>query len=280
LLIRALLLLLDIGNTHLHVGIANARRLVRHGDFDTRDLSSGELVLKIASFVASSRLTGGCYCSVVPAVNARAIELFNQLGIQNPLPMSPETIRGVGIRYPRPETIGQDRLANSVAARHHFGAPALVVDFGTAVTFDVVNQAGEYVGGIIAPGLAAMTSYLHEKTALLPRIRVREPRRAIGKNTEEAMLAGAVFGYRGLIRELLIQVKSELGASKIPVIATGGYARLIARKLPEIDSVRPNLTLEGLRLTWLAHLQVPPHVLVGGRKGRRTKTFRVRRDRA
>src|SRR5437899_2086157 len=106
-----------------------------------------------------------------------------------------KTISGVGIDYPRPETIGPDRLANAVAARHHFGAPVVVVDFGTAVTFDVVNRAGDYAGGIIAPGLAAMTDYLHEKTALLPSIKIREIKRVIGKSTEEAMLIGAVHGY-------------------------------------------------------------------------------------
>jgi type III pantothenate kinase len=129
-----------------------------------------------------------------------------------------------------------------------FGAPSLVVDFGTAVTFDVVDNAGNYVGGIIAPGLAAMTDYLHEKTALLPRIRIREISSAIGKSTEQAMLVGAVHGYRGLVRELIMELKRELNVRKLPVIATGGYARLIAAKLPEINAVDPSLTLEGLRL--------------------------------
>jgi type III pantothenate kinase len=158
----------------------------------------------------------------------------------------------VGIQYPKPETIGTDRLANAVAVRHHFGAPSVVVDFGTAVTFDVVDARGNYVGGVIAPGLAALTDYLHEKTALLPKVKIREPRRAVGRSTEEAMLVGAVWGYRGLVREILAKLKNELG-SDAPVVATGGYARLIARHLPEIDCVRPNLTLEGLRLTYLAH---------------------------
>ena len=135
---------------------------------------------------------------------------------------------------------------------HHFGAPVVVVDFGTAVTFDVVNRAGHYVGGIIAPGLAAMTDYLHEKTALLPKIRIREVTAVVGKNTEQAMLIGAVHGYRGLVRELIAELKRELKAKHLPVIATGGYARLIAAKLPEISAVEPNLTLEGLRLTWQA----------------------------
>jgi type III pantothenate kinase len=122
------------------------------------------------------------------------------------------------------------------------------VDFGTAVTFDVVDARGDYIGGIIAPGLAAMTDYLHEKTALLPKIKIRETRSVIGTSTEEAMLIGAVHGYRGLVRELIGELKRELHVKKLPVVATGGYAKLMAARLPEISAVLPDLTLEGLRL--------------------------------
>jgi type III pantothenate kinase len=153
-----------------------------------------------------------------------------------------------------------DRLANAIAVRHHSAARRVVVDFGTAVTFDVVNRGGNYAGGIIAPGLAAMTEYLHEKTALLPRINIRETRSVIGRSTEEAMLVGAVHGYRGLIRELLLELRREMKARRLPVVATGGYAKLIAAKLPEITTVDPLLTLEGLRLVWFAHHHRSPAV--------------------
>jgi type III pantothenate kinase len=189
----------------------------------------------------------------VPRATPLVIKTVREVWKLKPLELTPKTLRGVGIDYPKPNTIGPDRLANAVAARHHFGAPVVVVDFGTAVTFDVVNRAGDYVGGIIAPGLAAMTDYLHEKTALLPRIQIREIKTAVGKSTEQAMLIGAVHGYRGLVRGLLAQLKQELKTSQLPVVATGGYAKLIAAKLPEISAVEPNLTLEGLRLTWQAH---------------------------
>ena len=116
----------------------------------------------------------------------------------------------------------------------------------------MVDGKANYVGGIIAPGLAAMTDYLHEKTALLPKIEIREIKSAIGKSTEQAMRIGAVHGYRGLVRELIGELKRELHAKKLPVVATGGYAKLIAAKLPEISAVEPDLTLEGLRLVWLA----------------------------
>jgi type III pantothenate kinase len=162
--------------------------------------------------------------------------------------LTAKTIHGVGIDYPRPETIGPDRLANAVAARARFGAPVVVIDFGTAVTFDVVDRRGKYIGGIIAPGLAAMTDYLHEKTALLPRIRIREVRSAVGKSTRQAMQVGAVHGYRGLIQGLVEELRRELKVARLPVVATGGYAGLLAAKLPEISAVDPALTLRGLFL--------------------------------
>jgi type III pantothenate kinase len=194
-------------------------------------------------------------CSVVPRATPLLCRAVKQLWNTSALVLSPQTVRGVGIRYPRPQTIGPDRLANAVAVRHHFGAPSVVVDFGTAVTFDVVDAQGNYIGGIIAPGLAAMTDYLHEKTALLPKIRIREVGSAIGKSTEQAMLIGAVHGYRGLIRELIGELKRELKVRWLPVVATGGYAKLIGARLPEITVVEPLLTLEGLRLVWTANLR-------------------------
>jgi len=156
---------------------------------------------------------------------------------------------GVEIDYPNPQSIGADRLANAAAVTALHGFPAIVVDFGTAVTFDIVSGQRAYIGGVIAPGLEAMTNFLYRRTALLPQLSLKEPRRAVGKSTIQAMLSGAVFGYRGLVREILTQVKAEqFSRKKVHVVATGGYARLIARRLPEIDVVRPNLTLEGLRI--------------------------------
>ena len=124
-----------------------------------------------------------------------------------------------------------------------------MVDFGTAVSFDILAENGNYVGGVIAPGLEAMTDYLHQRTALLPKITLLEPPAAIGKSTRTAMLSGAVYGYRGLIRQILIELTRELGSPrKLSVVATGGYAEMIAAALPEIQTVRQDLTLQGLRI--------------------------------
>ena len=196
----------------------------------------------------------------------------------------------IGINYPKPEQIGADRLANAVGAHTLYGSPCIVLDFGTAVTFDVIAPANEpnevqapandgasaqraggvqapandckevqapshpsYQGGVIAPGLASMTEGLANRTALLPHITLQEPECAIGKSTEQAMLAGAVYGYRGLVREILHNLNKEFANDPL-VIATGGDAPLITRGLDEIAHLAPDLTLEGLKI--IAHLNI------------------------
>lgn len=247
------ILLLDIGNTHTHLGLANSEKVFRQANIPTTAWKRATAENLLKKFVRRRNLNGAALCSVVPQATPKARRILRSLWGIDVLELRPDTATGVGIRYPRPKTIGPDRLANATAARARFGAPSVVVDFGTAVTFDVVDRAGNYVGGIIAPGLSAMTDYLHERTALLPRIRIRELKNVVGKSTEEAMLSGAVHGYRGLIRELIQKLKLELGAENLPIIATGGYAELMAARLPEITAVDPLLTLEGLRLTWQNH---------------------------
>ncbi|SPE48894.1 Type III pantothenate kinase [Verrucomicrobia bacterium] len=247
-----MIILFDIGNTNTHVGLGDSRRVFEVADIPTAGWFGGSAPRFLRGALERGPLEGAALCSVVPRATPLVRRALKRLG---PIPcweLTSKSLRGVGIDYPRPETIGADRLANALAARRRFGAPAVVVDFGTAVTFDVVDGAGNYVGGIIAPGLAAMTDYLHEKTALLPRIRIHQLKStsAIGKSTEQAMLIGAVHGYRGLIAALVKELKGELKARRLPVVATGGYARLLAANLPEISAVDPLLTLEGLRLAW------------------------------
>jgi type III pantothenate kinase len=247
-----MILLFDIGNTHTHVGLADDRRVRKQTDLPTLAWFDGSAAARVKKFAGKKKITGAVLCSVVPRATPFVHKTVRAIWKLDALELNPKTIRGVGIDYPKPDSIGPDRLANAVAARQRFGAPVVVVDFGTAVTFDVVDARGNYVGGIIAPGLAVMTDYLHEKTALLPKITIREIKSAVGKSTEAAMLVGAVHGYRGLVRELIGELKRELRAKKLPVVATGGYAKLIAAKLPEISAIEPDLTLEGLRLVWQA----------------------------
>ena len=248
-----MILLLDIGNTHTHLGLANDKQVVRQTNIATKGWFTGAALSRVRRFTAAAKIDSVALCSVVPRATKRAVPALRKFTGKRALELSPRTVRGVGIKYPRPETIGADRLANAVAVRNRFGAPAVVVDFGTAVTFDVVDRDGDYVGGIIAPGLDVMTDYLHEKTALLPKITIRDTDAVIGRSTREAMLIGSVQGYRGLIRALLASLSKELGAASLPVVATGGYAKLMARDMPEITAVDPKLTLEGLRLVAQAH---------------------------
>ncbi len=247
-----MILLFDIGNTHTHLGLATHQRVIKQTNIATREWFSSKAPALVKKFVGGKTIEGAILCSVVPRATPLVRKFVKATWKLDTLELNAKTTRGVGVDYPKPATIGPDRLANSVAAFKRFGAPVVVVDFGTAVTFDVVNAKGNYVGGIIAPGLAAMTDYLHEKTALLPRIKITEPKTVIGKSTQEAMLAGAVYGYRGLVRGLILELKGKMKAKRLPVIATGGYAKLMAAGLPEISAVEPDLTLDGLRLVWLA----------------------------
>ena len=229
-------------------------------------ISSGKLAfasrsrIEGAAKIATSSLNASRIASILRRRNARTVvvssvvpkkkrEIKRGARGRKIIWLTAKTQLNVRVDYPNPRSIGADRLANAVAVAELYGSPAIVIDFGTAVTFDIVAPGNAYIGGVIAPGLEAMTNFLYDRTALLPRISLREPRSAIGKSTNQAMLAGAIFGYRGLVREILQQIITEKSWSgRVRIVATGGYAKLIARKLPEVDIVHENLTLEGLRL--------------------------------
>jgi type III pantothenate kinase len=235
-------LLVDISNSYVKLAFASTRRVSAPTRIATGELSSGV----VARFLRKRNVGKVVVSSVVPAKNSTILKAAGKTDV---VWLDWNLKLGVEIDYPRPRSIGADRLANAAAVTALYGYPAVVVDFGTAVTFDIVSERQAYIGGVIAPGLEAMTNFLYQRTALLPKLSLKEPPRAIGKSTIEAMLSGAVFGYRGLVREILARIKAELfSRKKVHVVATGGYARLIARRLPEIDVVHPNLTLEGLRL--------------------------------
>lgn len=236
-------LLIDISNSYAKFAFATRGRVSTPSRIATSKLSSSV----ISGLLAQRNVGRVVVSSVVPAKNSAVSKAAKKRA--RVLWLDWNLDLGVGIDYPRPQSIGADRLANAAAVVELYGFPAVVVDFGTAVTFDIVSEDRMYVGGVIAPGLEAMTNFLYQRTALLPRISLREPRHAVGKSTIEAMRSGAVFGYRGLVREILARIKAEqFPRKKGYVIATGGYARLIAGRLPEIGVIRPHLTLEGLRI--------------------------------
>lgn len=234
-------LLIDNSNTRTKFSLGDAEGLGEwRGMLATADLSNDTLAAITAGIAYSAVIV----CSVVPAKAAILKAFFEPRGPVHFV--NHESPLGMEIDYPQPAQIGGDRLANAAGVLTRHGAPSIVIDFGTAVTFDVISDQPAYCGGVIAPGLGAIAGYLPQKTALLPAIELEEPVSAIGKSTIHAMQAGAVFGYRGLVKEIIGKIRSELpGRSKI--IATGGDAALIARGVPEIEVVDPDLTLDGLR---------------------------------
>ena len=255
-------LLVDISNSYTKLAIATRQRLGQPIRYPTKELT----VAILRRILRSRSVDTIVVSSVVPRRNK---VVAAAAGSARLLFLNPQLDLGVGIDYPAPRSIGADRLANAAAVAQLYGYPAIVVDFGTAVTFDVVSARGDYVGGVIAPGLEAMTSFLYARTALLPKLSLREPVRAIGKTTREAMMSGAVFGYRGLVREILVRVRLEnFPRGKPRIVATGGYAQLIARRLPEIEAVHPNLTLEGLRIIANRNIGKPAASLVPARSAK------------
>jgi type III pantothenate kinase len=235
-------LLIDISNSFTKVAFASPTRIAQPSRVATDELTSRYLRRfrkrrKIDLFVVSS---------VVPK---KEREVTTAAGSAKVLWINPRLNLGVGVNYPAPKTIGADRLANAAAVAVLYGWPAIVVDFGTAVTFDIISEERSYIGGVIAPGLEAMTNFLYQRTALLPKLSLKEPTSVIGKSTIDAMMAGAVFGYRGLVREIIARIKKEqFVRRRVTIVATGGYASLIAAGLPEIQAIHPHLTLEGLRI--------------------------------
>lgn len=232
-------LLVDISNSFVKLALANNGHIGRVHRLPTRSLKASQ----IRKIVAGHSLSGTVAASVVPKKN-REVDAACGPGV---CWIGPDVRLGVGIDYPNPRGIGPDRLANAAGCAAHYGVPAIVVDFGTAVTFDVISAEGNYIGGVIAPGLGALTEYLHDHTALLPLIRLRKPGAAVGRSTEGAMLSGAVHGYRGLVAEIIRQVRREAFPHHRPkVVVTGGDSELIASGLPLFTAVDPLLTLRGL----------------------------------
>jgi type III pantothenate kinase len=232
-------LLINLNNTTTKFALADAERIEAK-----RIIPTGKLTTRsVRRITASWRFDRAILGSVVPSKNT----LFRTLLRKQLLELTPALDLGIGIDYPQPKQIGADRLANAVAVTRRHGSPAVVVDFGTAVTFDIIDRNANYIGGVIAPGLGVMTDYLYQKTALLPRIDLSEPTDVIGKSTRGAMLAGAIYGYRGLVRQILTEIIAKL-EGKVRIVGTGSYAELIAAKLPELQIIDPELTLEGLRL--------------------------------
>jgi len=254
-----MLFCIDVGNTHTHYGVVEkgAARFLRQiptREIDHHTAGMGPLIAQ--AFTEEPGLEGIAYCSVVPDATERLQRVLERTkSVGSVFPLTYEKKLGVEISYPRPAEIGQDRLANAAGAHALVGSPAIVIDMGTAVTFDIVTRKGGYEGGIIAPGVEVMRRYLHEQTALLPLLDSNlDVPRAIGQSTLEAMRIGTVIGFGGMIRALLSAVMAELAARGEPpsrILATGGSADLLKKTLRDLPfEVVPDLTLQGLAAAW------------------------------
>jgi type III pantothenate kinase len=248
-----MLLAFDIGNTTIAIGLFRGKELVKSWkiktDSDRTADEHGAVLLdlfRVAGLEARS-VTGAIISSVVPPLTPVVEETCTEYFGAKALVVGPGLRTGMPILYETPLEVGADRIAAAVAAFETYGGPAIVVDFGTATTFDAVSAKGEYLGGAIAPGIQIAAEALYLKTARLPRIEIRKPKRAIGRTTVSSMQSGLYFGYVGLVMNTIAEIRKELGENA-RVVATGGFGRQVVAELPAIEAYEPDLVLEGLRI--------------------------------
>ncbi|HEY3106169.1 MAG TPA: type III pantothenate kinase [Gaiellaceae bacterium] len=250
-----MLLAVDVGNTQTVLGLFEGENLVEHWRIATESERTGDELAALYSDLLRLRgrsfedVSGVCLSSVVPLL-LRAYEDLVQRHIKAPLlVLGPGTRTGLPILYDDPREVGPDRIANAVAARERYGAPCIVVDFGTSTNFDAVSAEGEYVGGVLAPGIEISMEALFARAARLTKVDFVEPEAVIGKTTVASLQSGLVYGFAGQVDGIVEHMRAELGDTA-PAIATGGLAELIAPHSKTIEKVDPLLTLDGLRLVW------------------------------
>jgi type III pantothenate kinase len=244
------LLAVDVGNTQTVLGLFDGERLTDHWRAATDARRTGdELGVLLAGLFDPDAVDGICLSSTVPALVRSYGDVATRWGGTRFLALGPGTKTGIPIRYDDPREVGPDRIANAVAAKERHGAPCIVVDFGTSTNFDVVSPAGEYVGGVLAPGVEISMDALSSRAARLFRVDFTAPPTVIGKTTATALQSGLVYGFAGLADEIVSRIRSELDA-QAPAVATGGLAELIAPHCRTIETIDELLTLEGLRLVW------------------------------
>jgi type III pantothenate kinase len=248
------LLAIDVGNTNIVLGAYDGTHLVSswriNTDADRMPDEYAVLIDGLLRYVNRSLkdVSAVVLCSVVPALTTAFEEMTRQFCYREPIVVGPGTRTGVKILYENPREVGADRIANAVAAFHLYGGPAIVIDFGTATTFDALSGDGEYLGGAIAPGLIISADALFQRAARLYRVELKRPKAAIGRNTGASVQAGLIYGYVGLIEGLIARFRQEMGPAR--VIATGGLSNVIAKETSAIEIINPLLTLEGLRLIY------------------------------
>lgn len=255
-----MLLAIDVGNTNVTIGVFDGDRLAHHWRLAAlRERTADELGILITRLLEQTKVgvgdvTGIAVASVVPPLTRPIEEMCERYFNRKPLLIEAANA-GMPVRYSPVGDVGADRVVNAVAAREKYGhagdRPIIVVDFGTGTTFDVISRQGEYLGGVICPGIGISAEALFQRAARLPRVDVRKPASVIGQTTVAAMQSGLFYGYVDMVEGLVQRIRSELdGGATAVVLATGGLADVIAPECPAIEHVEPNLTLDGLRLIW------------------------------
>jgi type III pantothenate kinase len=261
-----MLLCIDVGNTHTVVGLFEGDAVVQRWRVATDDRrSADEWAVLLLGLLRSSAVTrsvdGLALCSTVPMVLHEMRDMIQRyFGDRPSVVVEPGVRTGVPVLMDNPREVGSDRIVNALAVHHLYGGPCIVVDFGTATTFDVVSSRGEYVGGAIAPGIEISLDALGQRGAQLRKVELLRPRSVIAKNTVEALQAGAVFGFAGQVDGIVARTVAELGVERgdVTVVATGGLAPLLVQECASIDEHEPSLTLIGLRLVFERTTGCPP----------------------
>ncbi len=250
-----MLLVVDVGNTQITLGAYDGKRLAYSWRLRTdRHATRDELGVQLTQLFTSASLSavdfdGICIASVVPPIDRALRQACESYLRQKPMFVGPGIKLGIHNRYKKPEEVGADRLVNAVAIHSLLKKTAIVVDFGTATTFDCVSAKGDYLGGVIAPGLEIAHESLSTRTAKLPRVPFEIPTTALGRTTKESLQSGLFWGYIGLIEGVLVRLKKEMKGAPL-IVATGGLSTVIGPYLRPKARIMPELTLEGLRLLW------------------------------